>query len=118
MSARSNPLTDAGPIARARTEAEQAVAKQRAEAIPVRFWMVWNKNAGPPKATHETYERAAFAACALARKHPGEKFIVLQAQKKFWFEAPPMGGSEPENEPDDGSETLPNTPSEDSGRTS
>lgn len=54
----------------------------------VRFWMVWNKNGGAPKVTHKSYENAASEACRLARKCPGEKFIVLQAQRKFWVEAP------------------------------
>lgn len=63
---------------------------------PVKFYMVWNKNGGPPKVTHDTYHQAAFAARSMARKHPGEKFIVLQAVRKFWLD--PVGVTEAEQD--------------------
>lgn len=53
---------------------------------PVKFYMVWNKNGGPPKVTHETYHEAANAARSMARRFPGQKFIVLQAVRKFWLD--------------------------------
>ncbi len=59
----------------------------------MKFYMVWNKNAGPPKVTHDTYHEAAVAARSMARRHPGQKFIVLQAVRKFWLD-PPAGADQ------------------------
>ena len=56
--------------------------------LPVReenvdFWMVWTKTGRSPRFTHNTEEAAVREAQRLALKHPGKKFIVLWARRKF-----------------------------------
>lgn len=54
----------------------------------VHFFMVWNKEGKHPRVTHKTYKVAEAEAARLAAKHPGRKFIVLQAVTKI-SEPPP-----------------------------
>lgn len=50
---------------------------------PATFWFVWTKTGRVPRYAHDTLEAAETEAERLARQHPGKKFIVLQAVKKF-----------------------------------
>ncbi len=43
------------------------------------FWMVWNVNGGAPRVQHPTEQFAIGEAERLARTHPGETFVVLEA---------------------------------------
>lgn len=51
------------------------------------FYVVWNPTAGPPRARHNTEQKALSEAERLARSNPGQKFIVLGAIATI--EAPP-----------------------------
>ena len=48
-----------------------------------KFWMVWKINGYAPVQKHETAEIAKAEASRLAEKHPGERFVVLQAMSVF-----------------------------------
>lgn len=49
----------------------------------VRFWFVWTKQGYVPRRCHNTETAAHAEAERLARKHPGQKFIVLRADSKL-----------------------------------
>lgn len=55
----------------------------------VHFFMVWNKNGKNPRATHANRSIAETEAARLAARHPGQKFIVLQAVDKIHVPAQP-----------------------------
>jgi hypothetical protein len=48
-----------------------------------KFWMVWKIGGTSPSVQHETAEAAKAEASRLAEKHPGERFVVLQAMSVF-----------------------------------
>lgn len=54
---------------------------------PASFWFVWTKTGRVPRFAHDTLEGAQQEAIRLARQHPGQKFIVLEATNKFWVPA-------------------------------
>lgn len=44
------------------------------------FWLVWSPSgATPPKHRHETAQGATAEAERLAKEHPGQLFVVLEA---------------------------------------
>lgn len=43
------------------------------------FWMVWNVGGNPPRHQHSYEHEAITEAERLARAHPGEAFVVLEA---------------------------------------
>lgn len=47
------------------------------------FWWVWTKAGKKPNFFHPTQKRAENEAQRLARKYPGQKFIVLHAYAKY-----------------------------------
>ncbi|BBL69728.1 hypothetical protein [Methylogaea oryzae] len=49
----------------------------RAEAV---FWIVWNPEGRNPRFRHTTEPSAIGEAERLAREHPGQMFIVLEAK--------------------------------------
>lgn len=51
-------------------------------------FFVWTKTGRRPVFAHENGEKAEAEAQRLAAKHPGRKFIVMQAMGKFHI---PMG---------------------------
>jgi len=48
-----------------------------------KFWMVWKIHGASSTAQHQTKEIAKAEASRLAEKHPGERFVVLQAMSVF-----------------------------------
>jgi hypothetical protein len=48
-----------------------------------KFWLVWKIHGAPSTAQHQTAEIAKAEASRLAEKHPGERFVVLQAMSVF-----------------------------------
>lgn len=60
----------------------------RPETQPVVFYMVWTKTGWPPRKQHHTRQEAEKEADRLARRHPGKKFIVLQAVAKVAVPVP------------------------------
>lgn len=44
------------------------------------FWMVWNPARNPPSFKHESLIAATNEAERLARIHPGQTFVVLEAK--------------------------------------
>lgn len=52
------------------------------------FWIVWNpSSSAPPSHRHQVAETAQMEALRLAKKHPGQKFIVLRAERQYEFDA-------------------------------
>lgn len=49
---------------------------------PVTFWMVWTKTGHMPRYFHHSREGAETEARRLALRHPGLRFIVLEAVTK------------------------------------
>lgn len=46
-----------------------------------RFWLVWSPSgAMPPKFKHYNEDGATYEAARLARAHPGQTFVVLEAK--------------------------------------
>jgi len=43
------------------------------------FYLVWNQNGGAPTVKHDSRQSAINEAERLARKCPGERFVVLRA---------------------------------------
>jgi hypothetical protein len=62
--------------------------KPLVHTAPKQFWFVWTKNRRPPRRMHDTLTSAAAEASRLAEQNPGRSFIVLQAVRKFWTDAP------------------------------
>jgi len=54
-------------------------ARQAADAIEDTYWIVWREGGGAPVVKHENPGLATKEAERLARAHPGERFVVLQA---------------------------------------
>lgn len=53
------------------------------------FYMVWTKRGTKPSCVHHRRSTAEAEAIRLAKKYPGQKFMVLSAVLKFWaVEAP------------------------------
>lgn len=42
------------------------------------FWLVWNPQGHEPQARHDSEQSAEREAERLAKKHPGQRFIVLR----------------------------------------
>jgi len=53
-----------------------------------KFWMIWNPGNMQPRVQHESLESAKLEAERLARKHPGEDYIVLESVGKARCELP------------------------------
>jgi hypothetical protein len=43
------------------------------------FYLVWNKDGSAPRVKHDNFVSARVEAERLARRNPGERFIVLQS---------------------------------------
>lgn len=47
------------------------------------FYIVWNPQGSlPPRATHDTFEKAAAEAQRLALANPGNDFFVMQSHRR------------------------------------
>ena len=67
---------------------ESEVPKEPKPAID-QFWMIAS-NRGPSAARSHSLEEAEAEATRLAKKHPGESFIVLEAVSEFKTQEPPV----------------------------
>jgi hypothetical protein len=51
-------------------------------------WWIWQKNGHPPRFAWPTEEQANAEAQRLARRNPGQAFIVMHSTRKFRVEVP------------------------------